>query len=132
MSLKHTYALSIKNDAGGTVLADTTIFTADAEHNISDVVGAGETLEIDINVDVDQIVSFFAESDKDVTMTTNNASTALADQTFQLLAKKGLYWNTDRHDSNPLTVDITTGLFFKNAGSVDANVRAGFLVDAGV
>lgn len=126
MSVSHRTTLSIKNDAGSTVVAATTSYTAAAEENIDSVAGASDTLVIDLAIDVSQIVSFFIYSDKDVTLKTNDDGTP--DQTIALDAKKPLWWNTDANGTNPLTTDITK-LSFVNAGLEDAKIKCGFLLD---
>lgn len=126
--LTHTYTQSIKSASGGTVVSESAVYTADAEHDLSDIVPAGKALEIDLPVDVSQIVSFFITSDQDVTLKTN--SDQAPTQQFALKAKKAIWWNTDRVEANPLTTDITK-LFFDNNGTTAANVKAGFLVDEG-
>jgi hypothetical protein len=128
MAIKHTYSLSIRNDSGGTVLASTTEYTASAEQNFADLAPAGDHLEIDLEITVANIKSFFIVSDKDVRFDTNAIGHA-GGETFDLVAKKPLWWNTDQEGDNPLTIDITTGLFFVNDGALDANVKGGFLVD---
>lgn len=126
MSLKHTYSLSVKNDSGSAVVAATYLYTASSEENFNDTAPFGDTLEIDLPVDVSTIVSFYVVSNKAVTLKTNNNITP--DQTFVLVANEPLWWNTDQTGLNPLTTDITT-LFFVNGGLADATVKGGFLLD---
>lgn len=128
MALTHTYVTAIKSASGGTVVSESETFSADADHNISDIAEAGDVLEIDVPVDVSQIISFFIVSTEDVTLLTNSQQSPA--QQFDLTAKKAIWWNTDRVEDNPLTVDITK-LFFDNQGEDDATVKAGFLVEEG-
>ena len=121
MSLKHTYTISIRNDTGGSVV-NTEVITASAEENLSDTVPAGESKDYELPVDVDRIASFFVQSDKDLTFSTD-------DQEFDLTAKKALWWNSERLDTCPLTSDITTLTFDNTAGESDANIKVGFLLD---
>jgi hypothetical protein len=93
-------------------------------------VPAGSSIELDVDIDVSKIVSFYCELDQAGRLDTNAEGTALADQYFDLTAKKMLYWNEGRHDANPLTDDITA-LFVTNlSGDTDATFKAGFLLDA--
>jgi uncharacterized membrane protein AbrB (regulator of aidB expression) len=128
MSLKHTITTSVRSDAGAGI-SDQAIITGDAEVNVGDVALAGTVREIDVAVDVSLIASFYIESDQPVTVNTNIQATPA--QTFDLVAKVGLLWNTARHDTNPLTVDITKLFFDNTSGLVDANVKCGFLVNVG-
>jgi hypothetical protein len=131
MSVKHTYATTIKNDSGGTVVSDSTVYSADAEQNLSDTVNASSTKEIDLDITVANIVSFYIESDQDVTLKVN--STVSPDLTVSLSAKKAFWWNIDQLPTNvnPLTVNITK-LYFINAGATVANLKGGFLVNQGI
>ena len=125
--IKHTWTLSVKNDAGANVVADTEIVTADAEQNFSAVATAGLTKEIDLDITVANIVSFFIESTVAVTLKTN--STGSPAQTIALAAKKAFHWNNlDAINVNPLTTNITK-LFFVNAGAADATIVGGFLLN---
>jgi hypothetical protein len=127
VSIKHTWARTIKNDAGGTVVAESTVVTATAEENLSEPVPASSTVNVVISVDVSQIQSFFIRSNKALTLKTNDDGSP--DQTISLAANVALAWNAvDSLGSNPLTADITK-LTFVNAGLVDAVVTAGFLLN---
>jgi hypothetical protein len=128
MSLKHTWSKAVKSDAGSAA-SQTDTYTAVAEVNGDTDAAHATTREVDVNVDVSQIVSFFIYSDKDVTLKSN--STGAPAQTIALDAKKMLDWRSDDVAANPLTVDITK-LFFVNAGSTaadDAKIKFGFLLD---
>lgn len=130
MSLKQTWSLSVRGDAGGTVLATSEAKTGDAEENFSDTVAiTGGTKQVFLNVDVSKIVSFYVYSDQDVTLETNAFGGSHA-QTFDLLAKQPLWWKDDELASNPLTVDVTS-LCFTNDGETLANIKGGFLLNAG-
>src|ERR1051326_9101776 len=104
MALKHTYSLSIRNDAGSGVV-DSYSFTADAEENFSDVATAGTTKEIDLVVMVANIESFFIEADQDVTLKVN--STGAPAPSVDLAKGQAFYWNTGLSGTNPLTTNIT-------------------------
>lgn len=125
--IKHTYTLSVKNDAGRSVVASTTEYTAAAEENFDSTAEADSTLEIDMIVDVSQIVSFYIYSDQDVTLHTN--ATPTGTQNIDIDAKKPLWWNTDANGTNPLTADITKLYFVNSSTVVDAKIRGGFLLD---
>lgn len=127
---KHTYSLSVRNDSGGTVVASTTTYEDDSESNFAETATAGDTLEIDLPVDVSKIVSFYVYSDKALTLNTN--SNLSPDQTFALEAKKPLWWNTDANGANPLTIDVTKLYFDNTLGALDASVKGGFLLNLSV
>jgi hypothetical protein len=126
--IKHTWTTTVKNDTGANVIGDVDILTAAAEENFSITVAGGNTTgEVDIDVDVSQIVSFFIESSVAVTLHTN--TTPAGAQDFDLAAKKALGWNAnDTVNVNPLTTDITK-LYFVNAGTSSATIVGGFLLD---
>lgn len=128
MALKHTYSLSIRNDAGSGVV-DSYSFSADAEENFSDVAAASSTKEIDLVVTVANIESFFIEADQDVTLKVN--STGSPTPSVALTKGQAFYWNSGLTGTNPLTTNITK-LYFVNAGIKDANVKGGFLLNQGV
>ena len=124
---KHIWKLSVANDSGGTVLASTSTVEDDSESNFGPLtVAAGDTIEVDLPIDVSQVVSFYVYCDKAVTVKTN--SNASPSQTFSLLAKEPLAWKTDDLAANPLTIDVTKW-FVHNAGADDGSVKAGFLLD---
>jgi hypothetical protein len=127
MALTMTFTTSIKSADGGTVVSEAAAFSADAVESVNNQVAAGQVLEEDLTVDVSQIKSFYISSDQDVTLKTN--STGAPAQTFALKAKKAMWWNTDRLEANPLTTDITKLFFDNTAGTIAANVKAGFLLD---
>jgi hypothetical protein len=126
--LKHTVTTSIRNDAGGGI-SDVAVYQADAEVNGSDTILAGHQVGINVDVDVSQIESFFIESDQALTVKTNSETSPA--QSFSLAAKRALWWNVDRLDTNPLTVDITLLVFDNSLGSNDANIKFGFLLNLG-
>ncbi len=127
MSLTQTFATSIKSAVGGTVVSESTAFTADAEHDINNQVGAGLTVIEAVAVDVSQIEAFYMYSDQDVTVTPYEGLSATADGPFDIPAKKAIWWNTGRTEDNPFTADFSS-LHIDNAGAVAANIKCGFLV----
>jgi hypothetical protein len=129
VALKHTYTVAVRNDSG-TGVSDSTVIEGPLEHNIIESVPAGGSVEVDVNIDVSKIKSFYVEMDQNGRVDTNTAGTALADQYFALTAKKMLYWNELRHDDNPLTVDITKLFFFNDSSDTAATAKAGFLTEA--
>src|ERR1043165_7560283 len=121
--IKHTWTRGIKNDAGNSVISETTIYTAVAEVNIREAVTAGTNDDIACNVDVSTLESFFIKSDKDVTLKTYVGATLK--QTIAMTANVALAWNTDL-GTNPLTDDFNK-INVDNAGLTTANIVAGFL-----
>lgn len=131
-NLKHTWQTSIKNDSGAAVMADAPlIIQGNAEVNGSEVVTAGASnVEIDCTVTVAKIVSGFISSTQDVTVHTN-ATDGTGGQTIALTANKALAWNNASPGMGacPFTPNITK-FYVNNAGSKDATVRFGFLLQA--
>jgi hypothetical protein len=125
--LKQTFATSIRSAAGGTVVSESTEFSADAEHDIQNQVGAGDTVIEGVPVDVSQIEAFFMYSDQEVTVTPFDGLSATADGPFTIPTKKAIWWNTARTEACPFTADFTS-LHVHNAGELAANIKFGFLV----
>jgi hypothetical protein len=122
----HRYSTTIRNDAGASVIADSTTITGDGEENFNVSVPEASTVGVVLAVDVSALVSFFIESDKAATLKPNSTSSPA--QTLTLTANRALYWNNLLTGTNPLTTDITT-LFFTNTGVGAALVKGGFLLD---
>jgi hypothetical protein len=125
-----TYAITIRSKSGGSVAAESTVFSADAEENFDNSIDAGDTLNEALAVDVSTLEAFFIYSDKDVTVTPMDGLSATADGPFAVAAKKAFWWNTGRQEDCPFTVDFTS-LAIHNAGADAAAVKGGFLVHAG-
>jgi hypothetical protein len=128
--LKHTWTKSIRTDNGGGV-ADTEVVEADGEVNVSAIAPAGQTLEIDVAIDVTLIKSCFVESDQALTLNVNTNTTTSGAPSLALVAKRAVAWKVTDPASNvnPFNTAITK-LYFNNVvGTVDANVKAGFLLD---
>jgi putative methionine-R-sulfoxide reductase with GAF domain len=125
--LTQTFATSIKSAAGGTVVSESTAFTADAEHDINNQVAAASTVIESVAVDVSQIEAFYMYSDQEVVVTPYEGVSATVDGPFTIPAKKAIWWNTGRTEDNPFTADFSS-LHIHNAGDAAANVKCGFLV----
>lgn len=125
-----TYAITIRSKSGGSVSAESTVYSADAEENFDNSVAASATLTEALIVDVSTVEAFFLYSDQDVTVTPFNGASATVDGPFTLTAKKAFWWNTGRVEANPFTADFTS-LHIHNATASTANVKGGFLVHAG-
>ncbi len=127
MSLKHTYTTSIRSDAG-TGISGSEIIESNTEANINVSVPAGDIVEVDLAVDVSQIKSFYATLADDGFLYTNGSGTALADEYFELSTNRALWWNENRPEVCPLTIDVTS-FFVENTGDAAAVFKASFLVD---
>lgn len=126
-TIKHTWSRAVKNDAGNTVVSETTVFTATSEVNIRETVAASSNDDIVAVIDTAAIESFFVKSDKAVTLKTYDGATLK--QTIALAANVALIWNADDLAANPLTDDFTK-MNFDNAGLVVATIVAGFLLNS--
>ena len=125
MSLKHTYTLSIKNDAGAAKVADSYFVSFEQEENASFIATAGQTTHKPLpTITKADLNSFFVESDQDVTMNINSATSSV--QTVALSKGKAYYWNNLLAYANPLSPSTVTDLYFINAGLVNANITWGF------
>jgi hypothetical protein len=126
-----TYTTSIRSAAGGTVVgSDSTVFSADAEHDINNQVDANDTLIEAVAVDVSAIEAFYMYSDAEVTVTPYDGLSATVDGPFTIPARKAIWWNTGRTEACPFTADFTS-LHINNADLTDpANIKFGFLVHA--
>lgn len=131
----HKWAISVTTDAGSGPVNSITVSEA-TEVNIGNKgtastcqVGIGDVVEVDVDITVANVVSFFMESDQTMRVRTNSETSP--SQEFDLVAKKAIGWTSGMpafFASNPLTVNITK-LFFYNLGTKIANVQAGFLVN---
>lgn len=130
MALKHTYNIVITDHSGAEVLKDKSTYTADAEFTFDDQAAPASVKQIDCDVTKANIVSFYIESDQDVTLKLNVDDASV--QVVELKAKKGFFWNGDQPGGNPILPSSISKLFFHNAGLVSANVNGGFLVDQAV
>jgi hypothetical protein len=126
MGLKHTWKKSVSTDLGGSLFSGSSTYEASAEENFIVDVVSGDTLEIDLAIDVSQLVSFAIYSTKDITLKTNDLSAPA--QTQAIVEKVAFGWNEDDPGANPLTVDVTKH-FLVNDGDDDAVVKASFLLD---
>jgi hypothetical protein len=128
MAINHTYNHTIKNDAGAAVVADTLLITGDAEENFSLAVANGAVGNVVAAIVVANVLSFFIESDQNVTMKLNSTGSPAAPSPVSLVAKRAYWWHNLLPNTNPLTVNITQFYFDNTAGTKVANVRGGFLL----
>ena len=126
-NLKHTWTLSIKNDSGSAVVADSVVKTGDAESNFSVTVAIGESVEVDADVVVGNIVSGFLTSNAPVTVYTNSSNGA-GGQAFVLDGIESAGWHNSLATGNPFTTDITKFFIDNTQGTKAATVRGGFLL----
>lgn len=132
---KHTWALSVKTDSGSGPV-DSVVITTPVEINLgksgtsSDIqVGVGDVVEVDVNITVANIASFFMESDQPMRVRTN--SELAPSQEFALVAKTAMGWNNQdlpHGATNPLTTNVTK-FFLYNQGTKIANFQAGFALN---
>jgi hypothetical protein len=126
MSLKHTVGTVYKTNAG-TIVSLTDDYTDDAEIVIDHATAASTTnQEIDFAVTYANIQCMVMYSDQTVLVKTN--STGAPGDTITLTAKKALIWNTDRHESCPITSNITK-VYVTNTNTSAANLAFRFLLD---
>jgi hypothetical protein len=122
MSLSHAVTTSVRGPSGSG--RDTSTVTGDTSVEINETVAAGDSVDLNISVEHDNIVSFFISSTKDVTLKRNTSA-----QTHSLLAGKAWWWNNGLDATNPITGDITQ-LTLQNDGDVDSVVTGSILLDS--
>jgi hypothetical protein len=120
--LTHTITTSVRGASGSG--RDTSSITGDTSVEINETVAAGDSVDLNIAVEHDNILSFFISSTKDVTLKRNTSA-----QTHELVAGKAWWWNNGRVETNPITGDITQ-LTFQNDGATDAVVTGSILLDS--
>lgn len=129
--ITHTVIVQYKNSSG-TIVSTWTV-TDGVEVEIDETIpGETEDMQIDIAVTAANIKAMSLYSDKAITIKTNDDETP--DDTFELAAKKQLFWFSDLdaatglNASVPVTTDLTA-LYVTNEGSSSANFKARFLLD---
>ncbi len=126
MSLTHQVLTTYKNSAG-TVVAITDSYTDDFEVQLDHATAASTTNEeIDFAITYANVKCMLMYSDQTVTVKSN--STGAPGDTFTLTAAKALVWNTDRHESCPITSNITK-VYVTNTNTSAANLKFRFLLD---
>ncbi|NQT40316.1 MAG: hypothetical protein HQ581_22675 [Planctomycetes bacterium] len=124
-----THTLKLGVDGSG-VARNKEISYTQAGVNLIDgeTVADSETdFEINFDLDVSACVSFYLESDQDVTFETNSG--AAADDTIALKANEPYVWHTQSYDSFLLGTDITASVFITNASGSTATIYCVALYD---
>ncbi len=124
-----THTLRLGVDGSGVARSKAIVYTQ-AGVNLIDgetVADSSTDFEINFDLDVSACVSFYLESDQDVTFETNSGS--VADNTIALKAGEPYVWHTQSYDSFLLTVDITTSVFITNASGSTATIYCVALYD---
>lgn len=122
MSLTHAITTSVRGPSGSG--RDTSSVSGDTSVEINETVPAGDSVDLNIAVEHDNIVSFFISSTKDVTLKRNTSA-----QTKALTAGKAWNWNNGLVATNPITGDITQ-ITLVNDGDTDAVVTGSILLDS--
>lgn len=125
----HTITHNVKTDTGVNVATSSYQVSASGEAYASTTVPAGTTnAEIDLAAIAANLKSVVLWSDQDVTVKTN--STGSPANTFALVAKQAIAWDTNQLPQYvcPITTDVTK-LYVTNAGTKDAVVKFVFLSD---
>jgi hypothetical protein len=125
----HTWKTSVTVPGLSTLPADPpVVLTGDNSVDVSLLVSAGTTAEIDVGtIDLTKVVSFVLHSTQvAVTVNTNDVAAA-GGQSIALGAAKALGWNNTMTLATPLTENISK-FFVINGGAKDTVFRAGFLL----
>lgn len=128
MSVVH--AFTHQWEQGNNSVSKRISITADAEKNVSISVPDSSTdLQVELALDVSALKSILIATDQDITVETNDGSSA--DDSFTILANNPLVWNTSCPLPNPFAsaVDVTD-LYITNASGSAAAVEIRTLVDA--
>jgi hypothetical protein len=113
--------------AGGALVSKSKAYSAGHEKNLSEAVpNASTDLQFVFTLDVSAVKSFYAVSDQDITVETNNGGTPV--NTLALKANVPYIWTTDSYDTFKLTADVTS-LFVTNASGQNATLDIRSLVD---
>lgn len=128
MSLTHRMAFSYTGSGRTTSPAQSAEATGSQEQYIEETVANGQTdSAIVFALDVSACKSFFAVSDKAVTLETNSGSAA--DNTIALAANVPYFWNVNSYDSFLLDTDVTA-IYITNASGATATIKIHALTDA--
>jgi hypothetical protein len=122
MSLTHRISTTVGGPSGSGRATDT--ISGDTSVEINELVAAGDSVDLNISVEHDNIKSFFFSSTKDLSWKRNTSA-----QTQALLAGKAWWWNDGLVATNPITGDITL-ITLVNAGDTDAVVTGSILLDS--
>jgi len=122
MSLSHAVTTSVRGPSGSG--RDTSTISGDTSVEVNETVPAGDSVDLNIAVEHDNIVSFFFSSTKDVDWKRNTSA-----QTQALEAGKAWWWNNGLVATNPITGDITQ-ITLVNDGDTDAVVTGSILLDS--
>ena len=122
MSLSHAVTTSVRGPSGSG--RDTSTISGDTSVEVNETVPAGDSVDLNIAVEHDNIVSFFFSSTNDVDWKRNTSA-----QTQALEAGKAWWWNNGLVATNPITGDITQ-ITLVNDGDTDAVVTGSILLDS--
>lgn len=114
MAIKHAVRYTIA--IGGVEYSFTDDQSAGEEHNLSEAIADMETDAAvpGFSADVSTMKSIIMASDVAMTVKTNSDS--VPDDTFVLVANQPIFWSLGLIGAtNPITVDIITGLFITTA-----------------
>jgi hypothetical protein len=119
MPFTHVVTRSV---AGSSINSSSQIVkTAEAQVSIEEVIPDGSTdLDIDVQIDVSRVASFFLVCDKAVTVETNDGTSP--DDTIVLKAGLPYYWHDAAYNAFVLSTDVVS-LFVTNASGEDALLR---------
>lgn len=125
MSYSHVVQQSVT--AGGVSTSKSNTYTANGRVSVAESVANGQTdYEINVDLDVSAVKSFYLVSTQDVTFETNNGATP--DDTISLLADVPYVWTEESYDSFLLTVDVTS-IFITNASGSAATITLEAIYD---
>jgi len=117
--MQHNIAVTWNN--GGSPKQGSFAKTGTAEFNVDESIPGSTTNQlIPFALVRSQLAAFFMISDQDVTIKTN--STGAPTTTLTMKANEPLVWIPNNNVTDPLTGDITTGMYVTNDGTVVANL----------
>lgn len=127
---RHTTTVSWSG-SGNSSFGGTLVDTADAEDNREITILSSTEQQIDVAFAIARLKHFFAMSDQDVTMRTNQAATGVPSDTLAMVANYPISYSASAGQTNPFTVDVTT-MFVQNATANTATLRLRILKDSTV
>jgi len=125
--ISQTFAITIKDDASRVAASETHVVSGDSEESFNVTCPGSGNVSIPLTIDVSNIVSFWINSTKAVSLTVNDDGSP--DLTIALAANVPYWWYTGIA-TNPISIDLTgaSALKFTKADATDCVVSGAFLL----
>jgi len=124
--MQHNIAVTWNN--GGSPKQGNFAKTGTAELNIDESIAGSTTNQlIPFALTRSQLAALFIVSDQNLVLKANSSSSPTT--TLTMVANEPLIWIPSNNTTDPITADITTGLYATNAGTVAANLTIRVLLN---